>query len=250
MSIGFFAAVVLAGVGVIAQSEDHDSSKSISAHKTLDCAQCHQVVASIGSTSPGPSPIQQCRTCHSVSSLSHGELGKTFHANPERACSECHSFHHTTRVTAADREFGFSAETGVALCAACHNSGGSVATLSPGHVEAARLYHSNSAILSGLNASQACLVCHSENRTTIVDGMKLSNMPRFSERHTHPVGEIRATSRGADGSTIRTEFDPRLQLFNNRMECQTCHQLTAQTRHRLVRFETPQALCNGCHNLH
>lgn len=244
-----FALLVLAGVGVFAKGEGHDNSKTAAMHKTLDCARCHQVVASLTGVQPGPQPMQQCQSCHPPASLANGPLGQSFHASSTRACSDCHSFHETSRITAAGREFQLSKSSGSALCAACHTPGSSVAGLSPGHIAAARLYHSNNEALSGLSASQACLVCHSENRMVQIDGIELSAVPRFSEQHTHPVGEVRNSNIRSGGSTIRQKFDQRLRLYNGRMECQTCHQLTAQTRHRLVPFETPQALCNGCHDL-
>lgn len=247
LSIVFFAAVVLAGVGVIAQSEDHDITKSTSAHKALNCSQCHQVVASIGSTFPGPSPIKQCRTCHSTSSLVQSDLGRIFHSSPERACSDCHSFHHTSAINAAGREFRFSTSSGRALCTACHTGRGDLANLSPGHELAAKLFHSNSEQLTRLTASQACMTCHSENRTVQLDGVSLLSTPQFSDRHTHPLGEVSFSKVGSQGTTIRKNIDPRLHLFGNRIECQTCHDLTSQSKYLLAGFDSPTALCNGCH---
>jgi len=216
-------------------------------HTTLECNRCHQVVASIDSEPASSSPLQKCQTCHQRTSLISGLLGETFHANSSRPCSDCHSFHQPSTISVAGAEFRFSETTGLALCASCHSPGARLAMLSPGHLTAARLFHSNVDALSGLDASQACLLCHSEDRVLQVDGMELSTMPQFSERHTHPLGEFRSAYTGSTGSTLRQKIDPRLRLYNNRMECQTCHELTAQTRHLLVSFESPQALCNGCH---
>lgn len=242
-----FALAVSVGVSVLAKGEGSDSRPTGATHSSLSCSNCHQVVASIGTELSGPSPMQACQGCHARSSLTRGTLGQTFHRDPSRACSDCHSFHQTSNITAASAEFRFSETAGLGLCAACHSPGDGLLMLSPGHQTAARLYHSNADALSGLDASQACLLCHSENRTIQIDGVELSAMPRFSERHTHPVGEFRPGTTGRNGSAIRQNIDPRLHLYNNRIECQTCHQLTALTRHRLVPFESPQALCNGCH---
>ncbi len=40
---------------------------------------------------------------------------------------------------------------------------------------------------------------------------------------------------------------PRLPLPAGRLECQTCHSLTAGTKDLLIPFADPYALCNGCH---
>jgi predicted CXXCH cytochrome family protein len=139
------------------------------------------------------------------------------------------------------------AATGKALCSGCHTVASRLANLSPGHQMAAKIFHSNSDELRGLDASQACMICHSENRNVQIDGNASISAPRFSERHTHPLGEIAYDYVGRQGTRIRQKIDARLQIFNNRIECQTCHNLGSTTRYRLAGFETPQELCAGCH---
>lgn len=241
------AVLIFAAVGVVAQGEGHDSGVPTATHPKLDCSRCHQVVASIGSMQPAPSPINQCRTCHTSSSLVTADLGQAFHADNSRACSDCHSFHKTSRISASGSEFNLSPASGKALCSGCHSATGDLAQLSPGHRMAAKIFHSNADELRGLNASQACMICHSENRKVQIDGNSSIEAPRFSERHTHPLGEISSEKTGEQGTRIREQIDSRLHLFNNRIECQTCHSLGSTSRYRLVAFDTPSELCAGCH---
>ena len=244
--VATFLAMTVAG---FASGGEEAGKKSPAAHRTLDCSCCHQVVASLGKIEPGPSPIQQCRTCHDQSILANTPVAGAFHKESGRACSDCHSFHQTSHITAGRNEFTLSNSSGRALCAACHSGVGSLALLSPGHIAAAKLYHSNSGLLAGLDASAACLICHGESRRIEVDGVSLSEVPQFSEQHTHPIGEITRRLHGGREISIREFFDPRLPVYDNRIECQTCHQLTANNHYRLAEFDSPQALCNGCHTL-
>jgi hypothetical protein len=235
-------------VGVFAESSDHELPKNTSAHGRAECSTCHQVVASIGSTQPILTSVQQCRTCHDPARLTTNKfLAESFHQDPSRPCRDCHSFHESSTISATGTEFRFSQSTGMALCVSCHSGNGSLSSLSEGHLIAAKLYHSNADVLSGLTASEACLVCHSENRTVQIDGLVVSAIPQFSERHMHPLGEIKSTGLMRNGTMIRPTIDARLHLFNNRIECQTCHQLTANTRYCLASFESREELCKGCH---
>ena len=240
------AILIFAAVGVVAKGEGHDSGTT-AMHRKLDCSHCHQVIASIGSMQPAPSPINQCRTCHTASSLVTSDLGRTFHSDNARSCAECHSFHETSRISAAGKEFNLSPASGKGLCSGCHAATGTLTNLSPGHLLAAKIFHSNAEEIRGLSASQACMICHSENRSVQIDGNSSIEAPRFSERHTHPVGEISHTYVGSQGTRLRSPIDSRLHVFGNRIECATCHNLASTTRHRLAGFENPQDLCAGCH---
>ncbi len=140
-----------------------------------------------------------------------------------------------------------SPSTGKALCVGCHNPSGALSNLSPGHVLAAKIFHSNADELKGLNASQACMICHSENRSVQIDGNTSVAAPQFNERHTHPLGEISYDYVGSQGTRIRPKIDSRLQIINNRIDCETCHSLGSTTKYRLAGFENTQDLCAGCH---
>ena len=242
------AVAVFVGVGVVAQTGHDDSSPSSNAaHRAIECSRCHQAVAEIGMSGPTKSPVQLCRSCHNSKMTSNELAAQSFHRDQARPCNDCHSFHETSTISAAGRDFKFSRSSGLGLCVACHSGSGNMRALSEGHRLAANVYHSNNTLLTGLTASQACLVCHSENRTVQIDGLDLTAIPQFSERHMHPLGEVTSTGVMREGTMIRKVIDPRLRLFNNRIECQTCHNLTALTKFRLVEFESQQELCKGCH---
>jgi predicted CXXCH cytochrome family protein len=242
------AATVFIGVGVVARPEqDQNRRRSNSTHAGMECALCHQAVADIGSNMPSRNPAGACRSCHGLATSRGNIVTESFHKDRSRQCNECHSFHETSVITAAGTDFTFSTKAGAGLCAACHNDAGSPGALSEGHLTAAKLYHSNSDLLKDVDASTACMICHSENRTVQIDGLSVGSTPQFSERHMHPLGEIKSSGGMKNGTRVRTSRDPRLHLFNNRIECTTCHQLTAMTKYRLVEFESQQQLCNGCH---
>lgn len=241
-------AVVFVGVGVVARPEhDLERPQSNAAHAGMECSQCHQAVADIGSNLPATNPVLGCRSCHDLAVNRDNRVAHEFHKDQSRQCNECHSFHETSVITAGGADFTFSKAMGTGLCAACHNEAGSLGALSEGHQVAAKIFHSNSDLLKGADASTACLICHSENRTVQIDGMPAGSVPQFSERHMHPLGEIRVDGVIRNGTRVRASRDPRLRLFNNRIECTTCHQLTAITKYRLVEFESQQQLCAGCH---
>ena len=240
-------AAVFVGVAVVAQPEHGPaSSRSGAAHDRLACTQCHPAVADIGGKISAKNPAQSCRSCHGL--VTENELiANTFHRDNSRNCNDCHSFHETSLVSAGGTEFVFSRHAGFGLCAACHNEAGGLGALSEGHRIASRLFHSNNDLMKGQDASQACMICHSENRTVQIDGLSIGQIPQFNERHTHPLGEIKGGNTMRNGTRVRSDRDPRLHLFNDRIECQTCHQLNAATKYRLVEFESQQELCRGCH---
>ena len=243
-----FAAAAFVGVAVVAQPEQDPSvSKKNPAHTTIACTTCHQAVADIGGGIPARDPGEACRSCHKSLAADGNFIVESFHRNRSRRCNDCHSFHETSTINAAGSEFRFSARAGLGLCAACHNGAGSLAALSPGHLIAAKLVHSNNDLLKDADASTACLICHSENREVQIDGLSFEWIPQFSEQHMHPLGEIANAGVTKNGTRVRTSRDPRLHLFNNRIECQTCHQLNILTKYRLVEFESQQQLCSGCH---
>jgi predicted CXXCH cytochrome family protein len=43
------------------------------------------------------------------------------------------------------------------------------------------------------------------------------------------------------------EIDSHLVLYNNRIECQTCHSLTSNKNNLIAGFSDSSELCTGCH---
>ena len=244
--------VIIIGVSLLGRAEnDPSADAAASAHGNIECSLCQPLVASIDAPAGAAIvPTRQCRSCHEPGSQGKSELSNLFHQDPNRSCDGCHFYHDPARIVANGSPFVLSEPAGSVSCLACHNQSGSLAGLSEGHVKAAALFHSDNPALVGLTASQSCLLCHSENRTLQIDGVAVANVPRFDERHMHPIGEMTRSGLQSEGGTIRRSIDPRLRLFNNRIECQTCHSLTSQTRYRLVSFDRPQDLCLGCHTFY
>jgi predicted CXXCH cytochrome family protein len=46
---------------------------------------------------------------------------------------------------------------------------------------------------------------------------------------------------------MRNVLDSRIRLFQGKIECVTCHDLTETADDLLVRFEAKYDLCTGCH---
>jgi predicted CXXCH cytochrome family protein len=134
-------------------------------------------------------------------------------------------------------------------CAACHAPGSDLARLSPAHRQAAALYHRDAALLDGTSPSQGCLNCHAAGSgSPWVREVSDRNLT-FNPHATHPLGVDVVPGSGQDERRLRAVLDPKLRLFDGRLECQTCHNLTAATEDLLVPFPQPYDLCLGCHKL-
>ncbi len=135
-------------------------------HGSLDCVRCHVPIADIAESVIVPSPSAQCLTCHNRAKLKTNTR-LPFHGSDSRPCTDCHSFHHPEMVSAGVSQFQirFAPEGRQAVCGSCHNDAAALTHLSEGHRHAATLFHSDNQVLSGLSASQACLVCHSASHS-------------------------------------------------------------------------------------
>lgn len=231
-------------------------------HAGIACSTCHgaravRAVAARGLDAPDPRS-STCRDCHRVAGRSgtrdaggaREALG--FHRDATADCTSCHSFHEPQRLqTAAGQlRIGSAGLTGTVPghCAACHAQGSVLANLSPAHREAAALYHRDAALLAEASPSQGCLNCHAAGTTSDwIDAA--SERLTFNLHATHPLGVDVVPGSGQDERRLQASLDPRLRLFEGRIECQTCHSLTAATADLLVPFEQPYDLCLGCHQM-
>ena len=136
-----------------------------------------------------------------------------------------------------------------AHCSACHRKGADLARLSPAHRVAASLYHREAKSLAPVSPSQGCLNCHAAGSTSPWQSETGQERLTFNLHATHPLGVQVVAGSGRDERSLRPDLDPRLPLFEQRIECQTCHSLTAATADLLVPFEQPYDLCLGCHKL-
>lgn len=250
--LGLFVAVM----STLLQFDPADSGERYARpHSEIPCSECHTMTADLDDGGLAVMDLgRQCRGCHEATLAQGADLGLTFHGDGKRRCVECHSFHQLDRVTARGREFLFAYgnQRLRSQCFACHGKGENPAALTEGHIQAARLFHSDFKYLASLTVSQACLICHSENPAQTSELSTTANQaatPRFAVHGSHPTGVRVSTGNGEPGNRIRADIDPRLRLVDGRIECVTCHSLSAQTRYHLAGFENRTELCRGCHDL-
>jgi len=214
------------------------------AHRETECAGCHS-----GGVSPQravAAVTQRCTDCHDNSSLNKVA---DFHGNSGGRCLECHTFHEpslSTVMAGLEKQIGTeSMESG--HCQSCHNPRGNLANLSPAHRTAADLYHADASKLKGISPSQACLNCHSNRSSSDWQEKTAGAEIVFNEHASHPYGIRVVPGSGNSSNWIALDIDKRLPLFDERLECQTCHLLTAGNDDLMIPFETKYDLCKGCH---
>ncbi len=225
-------------------------SRSPAEHSQTDCARCHSLLVQTGETDPAVLDLStSCRHCHDATATEDNPLQAAFHSDPNRPCTDCHSFHNTEMLTVSDTTFMFDFESNSAAfqCYACHAPGMARGNLSPGHQLARILYHTDSRYLSSLTPSQTCMACHTSGSSTSAINLDGLHPPEFSLHAVHPVSVRVVPGSGNATNQIRQQLDPRLLLYNDRIECQSCHSLTASTQKKLVKFEKSYDLCLGCH---
>jgi len=219
-------------------------------HKDTPCSNGHQLVAKVGDAGFSRDDLNKsCRKCHQNALLQISDSRLSFHSDISRPCLDCHFFHKKSVISARGHEFELDIEKASqkTLCLSCHGANQDIGLLSPGHREAAKIYHSDPKFLYGLSPSQTCLLCHSEDARIDNNLVNATHVPRFSEHSNHPVG-IEINRHGANSKMImRDKIDPRLQFLNNKIECQTCHSLTSTKKGLLAGFDSTNDLCRGCH---
>jgi hypothetical protein len=216
------------------------------AHEQAACAACHDGGAAAGQD-PGRVGAA-CAGCHPSAELARRTRVGT-HDTGGRRCLDCHSFHEarlvSTRVGTLDLDALADVDPG--HCRGCHDKQGDLLSLSPGHRTAAELYHTDPAALRGTSPSTACLLCHGEGSASAWRERTASVAFAINPHASHPNGVRVVPGAGDRSNWIAREPDPRLPLFAGRMECQTCHLLTAATEDLVVPFPAKYDLCKGCH---
>lgn len=221
---------------------------ALAAHDDPDCARCHQGAQAAADDRSALARLERtCLGCHVEPAAAPG--GPQFHGQGQ--CLRCHSYHEpgTVTTTAGTIRLADLDQVDPAHCASCHGAGEQPTALSDGHRAAGRLYHEKAALLAGQQPSTPCLWCHSDTRATDWQAEAASGRMAFSEHATHPFGMTVHPGRGAPVRRMRQDIDPRIPLPNGRLECVSCHSLSADTKDRLIAFEEPKGLCLGCHEL-
>lgn len=224
-----------------------DETSAPLAHRSAKCWNCHWQAATAGRGEYGSIHEDQCRTCHFDITTMSGGLAEQFHNQADKACTQCHSFHETSKLIAGDRLFVSPADDGIRYqCRTCHDSKEMLENLSEGHRDTAiDFYHSDHRAEPDQSPSQSCMACHSDGAHATVryrGGRPAISINSFA---SHP-NETEVVS-GQNGS-FKNPIDPRIPLFENSIQCQSCHSLTSGVEHSLVEFATPYDLCLGCHD--
>lgn len=243
--LGLFAVVtlgmVLGSIGAVSPA-----AAAPAEHEAASCAACHGA-ASAGIEVGNADIERACLVCHEME-LRRGDLA--MHAEARGGCLACHEFHSDDGAApvTADARFA-SHETNPASdhCAGCHADGGSLSNLSPGHRVAAALYHRDRGTLRALTPSEACLLCHGETPSAAwIQGLDAE--PIALNRHaSHPFGVVLSPGARTEGMPVRGTTDPRIPLFSGRMECTSCHLISAGEADLLRPFSAKYDLCLGCH---
>lgn len=215
-------------------------------HEAAACSACHG--AGGESFRQSRAGIERtCLVCHEVE-LRRGNPAT--HAEVSGNCLTCHAFHSEGNVSppAAEADFASLGPNAASdHCVGCHADGASLAKLSPGHLAAAALYHRDRRTLRGLTPSQACLLCHGETPSPEWV-QELDTEPIPLNRHaSHPFGVAVSPGDRTEGMPVRSAVDSRIPLFSGRMECTSCHLVSAGRDDLLRPFPAQYDLCLGCH---
>jgi predicted CXXCH cytochrome family protein len=244
--------VICAIMGIAESPSEWIESRPVSAHESVDCGRCHLFVASNSEESfTLPNQEVECRSCH-MAALA-GRVAEAFplafHEDKMRDCRECHFFHKRDLLHSDSLTFsmGKSSSKRDAVCVLCHQEGGKMGNLSAGHRQAASIIHSGWVAQLDAGPSAICLSCHSQHGSGNMTGLNGIAVRQFDKNKDHPYGIVVHATAMVNGSRIRNNIDNRLRLVDSRLECLTCHNLTANNRHRLVIAESQTALCIGCH---
>ena len=208
-------------------------------HKKAECKACHSLVTGMKSIVRGNSN-QACLSCHT--SFPETVLFASFHEEKSRNCLDCHSFHRRDKIKAKETTFSFDFESSSLAfqCQSCHNLQVDLYSLSSGHRSAKAIYHSEKYNLKSISPSESCLICHSsDNRVVNFEGEKL-RIPQFNEHASHPYNvylDKKMLSKASNSV-----------VFNNKVECQTCHILTSPSQEVAEIEDKNYNFCLDCHD--
>jgi predicted CXXCH cytochrome family protein len=224
-----------------------DSRSASVAHDQAACNLCH-FASGDGAEYTGLNRDTQCRNCHLLDKA-RGVEELAFHGGKKQDCARCHSFHSTDELKVPGGRASLIAlhEAGTGHCRSCHGTAGRLGELSDAHRIAANLYHGDLASLANRSPSEGCLLCHSAESKSPWKNVLPEATKTFNRHTTHPLGIPNRATRAANAFLVRLDPDKKLPLYQNRIECQTCHLITARNEDLLVSFPEKQDLCLGCH---
>ncbi len=241
-----FYTIIIIGSTVCGPSGAMGGSQEPAAHRETACTLCHGG-GTLASTGQREQISRRCLACHAdQAAASHTAVG--IHDTGRRNCLSCHGFHDAVGDREGDRRHA-SASPGLdsGHCRGCHSPEGNLQLLSPAHRIAAELYHTAGQGLDGVSPSESCLRCHAAGSASPWQNATGGRVLAFNTHASHPYGVMVIPGAGNSFDHIRWNPDERLPLFDGKMECQSCHLLTAGTSYDLISYENPYDLCLGCH---
>ena len=267
----FFFILFVSGFAFIVfclERNPHDFNES-------QCVLCHKGDPSSSRSLIQGSPSVACSQCHAdifQSGFMHpvdirpktinvpGDFPLSF--TGMITCNTCHSIHSAHTMESGEPSYFLRRlERGRAFCASCHTEQGLAA--GSGHEQSLGEAHFQSEYISmgfgeELDAtSKNCITCHDGAYASSVSinagtwqhsgGMGSS---RFSASK-HPIGIDYEAARIKYGrkTDLRpiSQVDKRLQFFDGRLGCGTCHNPYSSLENDLVMSNSRSALCFGCH---
>ncbi len=240
MKILHLASLALAAILAVAPA----AAAPTSGHDGISCRQCHD--GGTGGAAHDPAVLARCTACH-AGALAAEAAAPAFHGRGR--CLDCHRFHAADKVVTpavGDLDLGgWRASTGPIASAAttaratwptCPRPTG------PPDASTTRTWPCS----RGRAPSSPCLWCHSRTAAPPV-GKRRPPRTRiaFSEHASHPFAVAVQPGRGAPVRRMRDVIDPRIPLPGGRIECVSCHRLTATTKDRLHLPGHPQGPLPG-----
>jgi predicted CXXCH cytochrome family protein len=205
-------------------------------------------------TAPGP---EHCTACHAfVEVLSHPVGTVAAGAVPPQlplesgqvVCTTCH-----TVVAHEGRGTGLMLRTQDGqLCALCHADSANGATAHTSDVFRAHPQPSTPLTMLGeaLNpGSVNCLTCHDGMSAQAAEPHIAAQARAAGTPPGHAGLVYRATSEEptCGGLVDMARLDQRVRLFDQRVQCESCHSVYARNRYLLVLDNTRSGLCTSCH---
>jgi len=232
-----------------------------------------------------PKPAAECLTCHSDSTLSHEENGKTvsLHVDPDKfkdsihgsmfTCVDCHTdvksaAHETTpkkiscatchadEQAAYEKSFhGKAVQAGNGHAATCVDCHGSPHELLPGSDPKSRVAH--------VNIPATCGSCHGQQFVMEKDGLRAQMVASYQQSvHGHAVAsgsEKAAVCTDCHGAhDILDAKDPKSPIFkfNVPLTCGKCHEQISKEFQQSIHgtaiaqgnWQAP--VCTDCHGIH
>jgi predicted CXXCH cytochrome family protein len=246
------------------------------AFKEGDCVLCHQGTPASPASLTASSLTMACSGCH-ADILQSGFMHPV-DVRPDRVkipadfplsrtglivCTTCHAVHEAPLDSLAEKTYFLRRPVrGRAFCASCHSQeildgGGHQLVLAEAHF---RSRYISTGVGQELDeTSKNCISCHdgSFGSSVPVTGVwqHSSNYGAAGTKlgSKHPIGIDYEEARLKHGrkSDLRplSMVDQRLQLYNGRLGCGTCHDPYSQRENDLVMGNEHSALCFGCHQM-